>query len=40
MDGNSTDEELVNAHAGVDSDFAAKIALEFLLLHGLWGIVR
>jgi hypothetical protein len=31
--------ELVNAHAGINSDLSAKIALEFVLLHGFWGIV-
>lgn len=32
--------KLIDAHAGVDSNFAAKIALEFLLLHGSRSIVR
>lgn len=35
----STDEELVDAHAGINGDFAAKIALEFLLFHGFRSIV-
>ena len=36
----STYKELINAHAGIYSNFAAKIGLKFLLLHGLWSIVR
>ena len=36
----STHQELVDAHAGVDGDFAAEVALELLLLHRLGRIVR
>lgn len=36
----STDKELVNAHASVNGDLATEVALEFVLLHGLRGIVR
>lgn len=32
--------KLIDAHASVDSNFAAKIALEFLLLHGFRSIIR
>lgn len=35
-----TDKELVNAHAGINGDFPAKIALQFLLFHRLRRIVR
>lgn len=34
-----TYKELVNAHAGVDGDFAAEVALEFVLLHAFGGVV-
>jgi len=33
-------QELVDAHAGVDGDFAAEVALELLFLHSLGRIVR
>ena len=36
----STHQELVDAHAGVDGDFAAEVALELLFLHSLGRIVR
>lgn len=39
MKDKSTDKELVDAHASVDCNLATEIALEFLLLHGLWGVV-
>lgn len=38
--GECTNEKLVDAHASINGDFAAEIALEFLLFHRLWSIVR
>lgn len=35
-----TDEELVDAHAGINRDLPAEIALKLLLLHGLGGVIR
>jgi hypothetical protein len=36
----ATHKELVDANAGVDGDLAAEVALELLLLHRLWRVVR